>query len=86
MSKGKESETTSNRRAFVHLQFHPYGLSRTQVRAAFDETCDNFRGTDAEIDQLTVAFSRPRNIRDELISALDYTQEAQHFDLSYYRE
>ena len=76
-NKGKESDTTSNRRAFVHLQFHPYGLSRTQVRAAFDETCDNFRGTDAEIDQLTVAFSRPRNIRDELISARLHQVEGQ---------
>ena len=75
--KGKESELTSNRRTFVHLQYHPHGLSRTQVRAAFDETCDNFRGTDAEIDQLTVAFSRPRNIRDELISARLHQVEGQ---------
>ena len=76
-SKGKESDLTSNRRTFVHLQYHPHGLSRTQVRAAFDETCDNFRGTDAEIDQLTVAFSRPRNIRDELISARLHQVEGQ---------
>ena len=36
-----------------------------------------FKGTDAEIDQLTVAFSRPRNIRDELISARLHQVEGQ---------
>ena len=75
--EGTESDTPSNSRAFIHLQYHPYGLNRTQVRNAFDETCDNFRGTDAEIDQLTVAFSRPRNIRDELISARLHQVEGQ---------
>ena len=75
--KERESDTTSNRRAFVHLQYHPHGLSRAQVRDAFDKTCDNFKGTDAEIDQLTVAFSRPRNIRDELISARLHQVEGQ---------
>ena len=55
---------SNNRRAFVHIQYHPHGLNCAQVRDAFDKTCDNFKGTDAEIDQLTIAFSRPRNIRD----------------------
>ena len=62
-------EDTSNRRAFIHLQYHPRGIGRSQVRSAFSETCDNFKGTAAEVDQLTVAVSRPRNLRDELISA-----------------
>ena len=62
-------EDNNNRRAFVHMQYHPKGIDRSQVRSAFYETCDNFKGTAAEVDQLTVAVSRPRNLRDELISA-----------------
>ena len=51
------------------MQYHPRGIERSQVRNAFNETCNNFKGTAAEVDQINVALSRPRNLRDELISA-----------------
>jgi len=65
----KKEEDTSNRRAFVHIQYHPEGLEQKQVRDAFNETCNNFSGTAIEVNQLTVALSRPKKLRDELISA-----------------
>ena len=65
----KTENDTNKRRAFIHMQYHPRGIERSQVRNAFNETCNIFKGTAAEVDQITVALSRPRNLRDELISA-----------------
>ena len=70
-SQGK-SKRDSSKRFFIHMKYHPRGITRQQVRAAFDDTCDNFRGTAAEVEQVTVALSRPTNLSDELISARLY--------------
>ena len=51
------------------MKYHPRGVSRQQLRAAFDETCGNFSGTGAAVKQVTVALSRPRNLRESLVSA-----------------
>ena len=59
----------SNNRLFIHMQYHPNGISRQEIRAAFEETCDSFRGTAAEVGKVTVAFSRPPNLKDKLTSA-----------------
>ena len=56
-------------RLFLHLKYHPRGITRQHLRAAFDATCDNFNGTSAAVKQVTVAFSRARNIKDDLTSA-----------------
>ena len=61
-----------SKRLFVHIKYHPKGISHRQLREAFDTTCDNFRGTAAAVDQMTVAFSRPTNLKDELTSARFY--------------
>jgi hypothetical protein len=62
-------------RLFLHMQYHPRGITRQQVRAAFDATCDMFNGTPAAIKQVTVALSRPRNLKDDLTSARFYPLE-----------
>ena len=59
----------SRERIFLHLQCHPNGISRRELRAAFDATCDDFRGTPAEVEQVTAAFSGPPNLKDRLTSA-----------------
>ena len=66
--KPKEQGGRDNR-LFIHMQYHPNGISRQEIRAAFEETCDSFRGTAAEVGQVTVAFSRPPNLKDKLTSA-----------------
>ena len=64
-----KEEIDSNERTFIHMEYHPNGISRRQLREAFDETCDMFTGTEAAIKQVTVAFSRPPNLKDKLTSA-----------------
>ena len=56
-------------RLVIHTKYHPRGISRQQVRTIFDETCDNFNGTAVKIERVTVALSRPTNLKDELTSA-----------------
>ena len=58
-----EEEIDSNERTFIHMEYHPNGISRRQLHEAFDETCDMFTGTEAAIKQVTVAFSRPPNLK-----------------------
>jgi hypothetical protein len=64
-----QEEIDSNERTFLHVQYHPNGISRRQLREAFDDTCNMFTGTEAAIKQVTVAFSRPPNLKDKLTSA-----------------
>ena len=64
-----EEEVKRRDRLFIHMEYHPRGITRSQIRTAFDRICDNFRDTAAEVKQITIAFSRPKNLRDELVSA-----------------
>ena len=65
----KKDNAPPKDRLFLHLKYHPRGVLRQQLRAAFDETCGNFSGTGAAVKQVTVALSRPRNLRESLVSA-----------------
>ena len=57
---------------FIHMKYHPRGISRQQVRTIFDETCNNFNGTAAKVERVTVALLRATNLKDELASAKLY--------------
>ena len=59
-------------RLFIHMKYHPYGISRQQIRTIFDENCNNFNDTTAKVERVTVALSRPTNLKDELTSAKLY--------------
>ena len=65
----KTEDVSPRDRLFLHLKYHPRGITRQQLRAAFDATCDSFNGTSAAVKQVTVAFSRARNLKDALTSA-----------------
>ena len=57
---------------FIHMKYHPLGISRQQIRTIFDEICNNFNDTAAKVERVTVPLSRPANLKDELISAKLY--------------
>jgi hypothetical protein len=50
---------------FFHMQYHPRGLQRQQVRAAYNETLAPLLEKDR---RLVIAVSRPRNLRDRVCS------------------
>ena len=72
--KRKKEDADPKERLFIHMKYHPRGITRRQIRAAFDTTCNNFHGTAAETKQATVAFSQPTNLKveDKLTSARFY--------------
>lgn len=59
--------TTSNRdRVYFHLPYHPRGLQRRQVRQLFERHMRQILPT----AQLTIAMSRPKNLRDRVCAAV----------------
>ena len=67
-------------RIFFHLPFHPHDISRKEIRDVYESTCESDTSSNGnfkcffnkknqdfmKINTLTVAYSRPQNIRDHL--------------------
>ena len=59
---------------FLHLPYHPKDISRKRLRDIYDGTCQSTLSCihndetdgDLKIDRLTIAYSRPKNLRDLL--------------------
>ena len=56
----QEDETS-----FIHCQYHPDGITRRELQRSFKSICSKLQ-QQMKINKLTVAFSRPKNIRDHL--------------------
>ena len=57
----------SPRQLFLHTQFHPNNLSRGEIQKIYRETFGS--SLDNYTDKLTVAYSRPKNLRDLVAKA-----------------
>jgi hypothetical protein len=58
-----DQDNTANRTLYLHWRYHPTGLQRDTLRAIYDATlknCTPFK------QGMTVAMSRPKNLRDLL--------------------
>ena len=59
---------------FLHLPYHPKDISRKRLRDIYDATCQSSLSCihndetdgDLKIDRLTIAYSRPKHLRDLL--------------------
>ena len=66
-------ETTSNRdHLFLHLQYHPRDIPRQMIRTIYNKHCKTLFEERLGINQLTIAYSRPPNIRELLTKAKLY--------------
>ena len=87
--KKTEKPLQSGNRIFFHLKYHKRDVSRQFVRDAYETTCDTLdtKGrsfkcyptpddTNMMIKQATIAYSRPQNLRDKLISSKLYETES----------
>lgn len=54
---------------FVHLQYHPFDISRSDVRRLFDEHCADPFKEHLDVERPIVAYSRPRNIGEYVTQA-----------------
>ena len=74
--------TSSENRLFLHTPYHPRDISRKQIRDLYESTCESSESNSnfkfllnpktkehMSIDKLTVAYSRPKNLRDLLVSS-----------------
>jgi hypothetical protein len=69
------TDSTSHERVFLHMDFHPRQIARTEIQRVFRNVCaKSFRETTNQalyptgIEQLTIAHHRPPNLRDLLCS------------------
>ena len=60
---------TNKERLFLHYEYHPNGMPRGQIRQIYQSTCGELLESRLGIKQMTVAYSRPKNIRDVLVRA-----------------
>ena len=72
--------TTDPERQFFHLEFHPKDISRNRIQQLYKTHCnlpdkdnnsfltgyENKHGNLMKINKLTIAYSRPKNLRDHL--------------------
>ena len=78
------SPSSTSNRLFMHIPYHPKDISRKHIRDVYDGTCkkalqcihnDETDGK-LKIDNFTIAYSRPSNLRDLLCpSKLVETEE-----------
>ena len=72
----------SGNRIFFHLEYHKRDVSRQCIRDAYESTCESLDtkghsfkyhptpdGNNMMIKRATIAYSRPKNLRDQLISS-----------------
>ena len=66
INKNKIEETADYRRQiFFHLEYHPRGITRAEIRKVFEETIGKLMPN----RKLTITISRPKNLRDRLSPA-----------------
>ena len=81
-TKVKRNSDVTNKNLFFHLEYHPKDISRQKIQDLYEKTCatpdddkESFRNlltakeTRMRISNLTVAYSRPKNLRDCLVQS-----------------
>ena len=75
----RSDPSCSDKVLFFHIPFHSRDISRQKIRDIYEKTCEgepqgynfkhmpnNISGKTMKISQLTIAYSRPKNLRDYL--------------------
>ena len=64
------TKSLSNKeRLFLHFEYHRCDIPKAQVRAIYDSTCKELFERRLDIQQLTVCYSRSKNIREAITKA-----------------
>ena len=81
VNENKKPISNDDRNLFFHLPFNPGDISRSKIQMIYEEECEtqyesantfkNFKnritGNTMQIEQMTVAYHRAKNIRDVLV-------------------
>lgn len=60
---------SNKERLFIHMEYQPHDIPRKHVRAIYNMTCKEVFETELNITQATIAYSRPKNIKDLVTKA-----------------
>ena len=77
----KSSSSSSSENVFLHIPYHPRDISRTNIQNIYKSTCESNYNSNGKfshllnndtkefmkISKLTIAYSRPKNLRDLLV-------------------
>ena len=88
--KRKTELLQGGNRIFFHLQYHQRDISRQCIRNAYESTCESpdekghsFKCNPTQndehmmmINKVTIAYSRPKNLRDEIIQSKLFETES----------
>jgi len=68
-STESEEPVSNKERVFLHFEYHKNDIPKSRVRAIYDKNCKELLSTRLGIKQLTIAYSRPKNIKDTITKA-----------------
>ena len=60
---------TNKERLFIHMEYHPNDIPKKSVRAIYEHCCKSTFEEVLDIQQTTIAYSRPPNLKDTLTKA-----------------
>ncbi|KAL7546969.1 hypothetical protein ACHAWF_010289 [Thalassiosira exigua] len=60
---------SNKKRLFIHLEYHPSDIPRRRIREIYDLNCKDLFANRLGIEQITVAFSKHRNLQAALTKA-----------------
>ena len=64
-----EEPLTNTEQVFLHFEYHKNDIPKNKVRAIYETTCKELLSSRLGIKQLTIAYSRPKNIKDTITKA-----------------
>ena len=77
-----EEPLTNKERIFLHFEYHKNDIPKSRVRAIYENKCQTLLSDRLGIQQLTIAYSRPKNIKDTITKAK--LHQAPGFEASKY--
>ena len=72
-----EAPLSNKEELYFHMEFHPADIPKHQVRTIYNQTCGDVLSKRLGIKKFTIAYSRPKNIRDKLTKAKFYQAPGQ---------
>lgn len=64
-----QSTTKLRDTIYLHWEYHPNDIPRRRIRAIYNSCCEEILRKSIDIEQMTIAYSRPPNIKDLLTKA-----------------
>ena len=65
------------------MEYHPNDMPKNKLRTLYDIHCKDLFESTLDIDQVTITYSRPKNIRDMVTEAKHHQAQGQEASKFY---